>query len=362
MSRYIMPSPVLGVPQFPLGWPEINWLQALPKNTYFFLWANDPGSDNINLPLGHPLYVITFHQERFDHEWILDQSSKIDAPILILNDGSCYDLPLPPNVRFYNYYSWHHHIDQIMRWFPERRLKNVRYKISNVCNRITQSKMLVFTALMEYHDPSTLLVKLGDWIEEKNVHHWDPTGVKDLDELTERFREKYLGRVIQVDDFCNNTDNIQSKNSNPWQPFYTESALHLVSESYHYSLMHTRQGPMIHPGPQFSEKLYKCLIAGTPFIPVGQFQSYKFLRELGLKFDYGDLDLSWDDDPGNLSRLVGVVDLIKNLKNYDISDIVTMTQESTDHNTEMIWSGEFYKKCQAHNMMVRDQILEEFGS
>jgi hypothetical protein len=126
--------------------------------------------------------------------------------------------------------------------------------------------------------------------------------------------------------------------------------------------MHTSRGQIILPGPQFSEKLYKCLIAGTPFIPVGQFQSYTFLRDLGLKFDYGEIDLSWDEDPGNLSRLLGIVNLIKNLKDYGIRDIIDMTKESTDHNTEMIWSGDFYRRCQHHNMSIRDRILEEFGS
>jgi hypothetical protein len=143
-----------------------------------------------------------------------------------------------------------------MQWFPERQPRDIKYKISNVCHRITQSKMLVFTALMENHARSDLLVKLGDWIEEKNVHHWQPTKVKELDELMQTFKQKYLGRTITIDNFCEETDNIQSKNSNPWQPLYTEAALHIVSESFHYSLMHTENGPMIIPGPQFSEKLY----------------------------------------------------------------------------------------------------------
>ena len=362
MSRYIMPDPIFGKPKFPLWWAEINWLEKLPKNTFFFLWANAPGNNSINLPQGHPLYVITFHQERLDHDWILEQSARIDAPILILNDGSCYDLPLPDHVQFYNYYSWHHHIDQIIQWFPTKQPRQIKYKISNICNRITQSKMMIFTALMEHHNHTDLLIKLGNWLEEKNVHSWQPTGVKELDEITDVFREKYLGRTIMVDDFCNDVDNIQSINSNPWQPFYTQSALHFVSESYHYSFMHTDRGEFTCPGPQYSEKLYKCLIAGTPFIPVGQFQSYKFLRSLGLKFNYGDLDLSWDDDPGNLTRLQGIIRLIKDLKNYTTSDIVEMTQHSTDHNIEMIWSGEFYRRCQDHNSTVRDHILEKFAS
>jgi len=362
-KKYIMPDSIYGDPEFPLDWNEINWLQLLPKNTYFALWANLPSTnttEKINLPVGRPLYVITFHQERFDSDWILEQSKKIDAPIIILCDESVYNFPLPANVYVYRYYSWHHHIDQIIQWFPKQQPRNVKYKASNICNRITQSKLIIFTALMEYLPRDELLVKLSDWIEVKNVHHWQDTGNQVLDYLTDIFKNQYVGKTIKIDEFSNQVNNIQSINSNPWNPVYTESALHFTSESYHYSLMNTEHGEFIRPGPSFSEKTYKCLIAGTPFIPVGQFESYKHLTELGLKFDYRELDLSWDRDPGNLTRLERIVLLIKSLKNYTVQDIQSMTQDSTDHNTEYIWSGDFKKRCQHHNDTVANGILAKF--
>jgi hypothetical protein len=365
MHLYIMPEPVFGRPEFPLKWPEINWLQELPENTFYFLWANQPSTNlvrKIELPLGHPMYVITFHQERFDWEWIIAQSKRItDVPIIILNDGSVYDLPLPPNVRFYNYYSWHEHIDRVRNWWPDPQPKNIRYKVSNVCNRVTQSKLLIFTALMQYLKRDELLVKLANWVQDKNVHGWMATGVRELDDLMAIFQEKYLGVEILLDDFCNVKDNYQRWNSNPWQPLYLESALHFVSESYHYSLMHIDGQSFTVPGPQYSEKLYKCLLAGTPFIMVGQFESHKYLSDLGLRFDYGDLDLSWDLDPGNLTRMVGIVNLIKTLRDYSMEDLVEMTNDSTKHNTDLIWSGEFYRTCQEHNRKIQHEILTEFG-
>jgi hypothetical protein len=362
MSKYVMPDPVFGSLNFPLGWAEMNWLADLPNDTYFALWVNLPSIANHfrMLPPGHSLYVISFHQEHFDVDWVMQQVVRIDAPIIILNDGSCYNIPLPPNVHFYNYYSWHHHIDQIIRWHPNKQSRNVKYKISNICNRITQSKMLVFTALIEYLDRDDLLIMLGDWLEEKNVHNWQLTGMPELDQLMQVFTTKYFGTTIKIDDFSNKKDNIQSINSNPWQPTYIESALHFASESYHYSLMHNKYGQIIMPGPQYSEKTYKCLIAGTPFIVVGQFESYRYLKELGLKFDYGAIDLSWDNDPGNLTRLTKLVKMIKSLRDYTIEDIESMTKESTDHNTDHIWSGNFYRRCQQHNQYVTNEILTKF--
>jgi len=355
---HIMPDQVLGCQIFPVGWPEINWLAELPKNTFFALWVKSPYP---TLPLGHNLYVVTFHQERFDPDWLLEQANLVKAPIVVLNDGSIYNFAFPSNVHFFNYYSWHYHIQQIMKWYPNRQFRNLKYKISNVCNRITQSKLLIFTALMEYHARDQLLVKLGDWLEEKNVHFRQPTGLPELDTLSEIFYSKYSGRQIHIDNFDNLKDNNQQSNSNPWQPLYLESALHFSSESYHYSLMEINSDKGIRPGPQFSEKTYKCFIAGTPVIPVGQFESYRFFRELGLKFDYGQIDLSWDNDPGNLTRLVSIIKMIKSLSDFSINDIDSMTRESTQHNFDHIWSGEFDRRCRKHNQQVAQQVIEKFS-
>jgi len=361
-NQNTMPPPMFGQLNFSLPWDEINWLKELPKDTYFALWVLPTAisGDPTNLPLGHPLYVISFHQEHFDIEWVVKQSKRIDAPIIILNDGSCYDFPFRSNVHFYNYYSWHRHIEQIMTWFPDRQPRNIKYKISAVCHRITQSKLYVFTALIESQPRSELLIKLSDWLEERNIHFGELTGVKKLDDLFDLFFKKYFGQTITIDDFVQ-SQNYQRLNGNPWQPLYLESALHFTNESYHYSLMTEPDlGTYIRPGPQYSEKTYKCLIAGTPFISVGQFESYKYFTELGFKFDYGDIDLSWDNDPGNLSRMSAVVDLIDNLANYTTADIVEMTSESTNHNTEHLWSGEFNRRCRAHNETIASEVLKKF--
>jgi len=357
-----MPDQFFGRPTFPLEIDELNWLEDLPKDTYFALWPCIPSSSNnpINLPLGHSTYVLLFHQERFDTEWVMSQAARISEPIIVLCDGSDYDFPFLDNVYFYQYHSWHEHIHRIIQRFPNQQTRTIKYKISNICNRITQSKAIVFTALMEYIKREELLVKLSDWVELKNVHHWVPTGNSELDGLMSTFQSKWLGKTIAIDEFNNAIDNNQHVNSNPWQSTYLESALHFVGESFHYSRMINEFGDVIIPGPSFSEKLYKCLIAGTPFVPVGQFESYKHLRDLGFEFDYGELDLSWDNDPGNITRMQGIVNLIKSLANYTTNDIELMTRNSTEHNNDYVWSGDFRKKCQDNNEQTANKILNKF--
>lgn len=357
--REIMPNPYLGLSKGAFEWSEYDWLNELGNDVYYGLLLRLPTENRVVLPPGHRLYVLSFHYEPFDTGWLLEQFNRIDAPIIILNDGEFYNFPLPDNVRIYTHYSWQQHIDQIIEWFPTRQPRQVTHKISGLCNRITQSKLIVFTALMEYLGEQECLVKLSEWLEEKNVHYREPCGNQLLDALSDTFYTKYFGRTFKVDEFNNSQDNIQSINSNPWNPFYLNAALHFTNESYHYSLMASESENMIRPGPHMTEKTFKCLVAGTPFVPVGQFRTYANLRKLGLEFDYG-FDLSWDEDPGNLSRLVGIVNMIKSLANYSKEDLVAMTQGSTDHNSDMVWSGEFQRRARAHNDSVRDLILKEY--
>ena len=359
----IAPGTLLGTQPFPIFWQDYHWFQNLPKDTYFALWLRIPSTrhNTIELPSGHDLYVISFHYEHIDCNWLIDQSKRISQPIIVLNDGSNYNFPCPSNVHFFNFYSWHTHLNQIMEWFPNKQIRNLKYKVSAVCNRITQSKLLVTTALLENFDRKDLLVKLGTWLEEKNVHDRQPTGVEKLDKLSNIFFEKYYGNEILIDEFTDDTHNFQRKNSDPWQPLYIESAIHLTNQSYNYSHMIDTLGNYIRPGPCIDEKTFKCLLAQTPFISVGQFDVYNQLLQLGLKFNYGDIDLSWDQDPGNLSRLSGVIDTIINLKNYSIRDINEMTLESSRHNADMIWSGEFAQRCQKHNEQTANAILRRFS-
>ena len=117
---------------------------------------------------------------------------------------------------------------------------------------------------------------------------------------------------------------------------------------------------MIYPGPMICEKTWKPIIAGCAFIPVAQFDTYGKLLRLGFKFDYG-LDLSWDRDAKNLSRLESIMRFILSLKNYSISDLLHLTEDSTKHNSNHVWSGDFQKICRSLNEKTIETILNKFG-
>ena len=81
------------------------------------------------------------------------------------------------------------------------------------------------------------------------------------------------------------------------------------------------------------------------------------LSKLGFEFDY-DFDTSWDLDPGNLSRAVSIVNLIDDLRQKDMPELLSATQNSTKHNQNWITNGDFYHRCEQHNQQSIEQIFQ----
>ena len=350
IGNYFAP-PTLYTSQLPntLPWQELNWLHEIKGNTFFALWLRGEDPD---LPLGHDLYFVSYHMEPLDYDWLLRQSKRISGQIIVINDGTDYNaFDKTDNIHFFTFYSWHYQLEQLQSLWTKHAKRNPVYKVSAINNRITQSKLLVFTAIMEY--VKNPLVKLGTWLEEKNVHYREKTQVAELDHLQDIFFNKYYGKTIEVDEF-NQSQNSQRYNSNPFSVFLTDAALHFSLESYHYSQMIDH----IRPGPCLTEKTLKCLAGGTPFIPVGQFDIVNNFERLGFRFDYGPLDLSFDKDPGNLTRLKKIVNLVKTIEDYTIDDIVDFTRDPTLHNLEHVQGNNFNKICKSINEKTAENVLE----
>ena len=355
-NRMLFPDPVVTDNVDILAYTTgFNLLKILPPGGYFHLVADSlvDENDNTNLmPKGYDYYVVSFHHEHIDFKWL--EKQQIDKQIIVLIDFNTYpDSKWPANCIPLRWIYWHYALNQMIGLFGKTYTKNIKYKASAFCNRITQAKLIVTTALLETLDRDQLLVSVSDWLAEKDVHNWQPTGNLVLDELTNTFRKKYLGKLIKMDEFVAE-QNYQHFTANPHQIAYQESALHFTNESFHYSQMHNQTLP----GPMLTEKTFKCLLGGTAFIPVGQYDVYRSLEQLGMRFDYGELDLTFDTDPGNLSRLESIVKLVGGLSNYSADDLYDMTKSSSEHNQKLVVSGEFFHNCQINN----EQTLEKIQS
>jgi hypothetical protein len=266
---------------------------------------------------------------------------------------------MPDNLTAYTWYYWHFQLRKILEWYPKLGNKQIKYKSSAICNRLTQSKILVVTKLLENPD-SQSLIKLSTWFEDKNLHFNVPTGRPKIDTVTETFWQKYQGKEIIIDQFDNKQHNYQKYTSNPNEPYLQTAAIHYTNESFHYSYYQDKNKSYIHPGPFLTEKTLKCLISETAFISVGQFDTYRTLSMLGLNFDYNNIDLSWDQTPGDLDRLEKIIDLVDFISGMDIQNIFNNTIDSVNHNKECIVSGQFANNCNLVNQKTEKSILDKF--
>ena len=97
------------------------------------------------------------------------------------------------------------------------------------------------------------------------------------------------------------------------------------------------------------------LLGGTGFIPVGKYNTYGFLRDIGFKFNY-DFDISWDNEPKDLTRFENLVKLIYKLNKMSAQEIFDCTKHSSEFNQDYIYSGDFYKFCETQNQKVINDL------
>jgi hypothetical protein len=340
-------------------YPGYEWINKLPnKKIYLALFQRWPGDD---LPLDYDIYIVSFHLEAVDIQWLKKQSKQIKGEILVLFDGTSNNYTIP-KVRFLSYYYWHIQLDTMLEWFghDDAKPKNITHKASAFCNRISTTKLVTFTALAEYFDTSNCMLVLRDWLEEENIIQgkYAPPLVKGLFDI---FFEKYYGKEYTIDDFDNSL-NYQNHTANPWQPSYQNCALHFTNESFDTSSLHIIDSPYSsalysHPGPFITEKTLKCLLGRTAFIPVGQYDTYSALKRVGFKFDY-NFDTSFDSIIHDHDRLTAIVELIQELAGMSTEEIYNGTKESSEYNYNYIKGGRFYKDCEIINKYTVNQVIE----
>lgn len=354
MNTQFCPASWAGTPKKFTQIDIYPWIKKLPQNKKIFcaLWCH--WSPDFDLPPGYDYYLITFPLESINLPWLEQQRRIVGGKFIVMHPGTNYDYKLE-NTCFITYIEWHNHLDQMINLHGIQPITSEKkYKFSAICNRVTQSKAWI-TAKLSSVAPTESLIYINNWIEPENVHNWELTGNNVLDQLTLYYRQKHTNSVIN-DGFKQFSD--QRYNSNPWHDIYTNTAMHFVLCSFHYSYTVDNNRSYIYPGPDIDEKILKCLLGGTPFIPCGQFGIYNHLQSVGFEFDYG-LDLSYDSDSGNLSRFESITKLIDNLTNVSKDRIIEITKKSTYHNQEYIIKKGLHAKCEKINALAFAQILDE---
>lgn len=316
------------------------WIDSIKhKSVYLALslkWKPN-GSYPEAPPPGYDYYITSGDSLMFGWpEHIID---RIHGQVIHLTGAMMPDSFDTDRIRYVPYTSAH---QTVMRLAKSPINKNIQYKVSALTGRISQSKCIIFAALMHQLDEQDRLMSLQNTAINQSVHSWQLSGNAVCDRYTTMFKEHWLDKkiILPQDDGLKNSYN---------NPAYQNTALNFTQESYHYSYMVNGSRSYIEPGPFVTEKTLKCLLSATAFVPVGQAYTYQWLQQLGCRFDYGELDLGFDQDPGNLSRLEKIVSLIESLQQWSAQDLYQMTLDSTLHNYELVTSDRFWQACEQSN-------------
>lgn len=310
--------------------------------------------NEINIPTDQfKKIVISYHTEYFNTYDLYDFFIKNnDCRFLLLHDG-VPESTWPNNVTSIQWISWAQQLDVAMAVHGISDAVMPATKIvSSLSNRHEFHKAAV-TAFLQKHVASDQYVL--SWHDAR----WDdiyylkpdffmPPEIRDL-VLDTDFQHQM---PIKFD-----TDFNQSPvaNGNWHHSAYEQCGVNLTNESVFNSsgMINQKPGPL--SGPYLTEKTWKPLLAGRPFIPVGQKNTIQSLEQLGLTFDWG-IDLGFDHVDADFDRMLGIYQCLEQLITHSPNALVARSKDSCEHNLEWIRSGNFKLSCDRKNSSQVERI------
>jgi hypothetical protein len=330
---------------------------AWTKDVAFALNLIWPSVSKTPVPQSQQI-VLSFHTEQLDHVFIRSVAdSNPDSDIIVLYDGYVYASSWwPKNIRFLRYITWHRQLENIISVWgqPKKSDRPPSHRLSALSFRQTQLKTYVIATLLQHANRDDFLLSWHLLPGYSNdMHAYQGTGRTRLDDLARKMESTH---GIRVDDWFNKDFNQPMQNSNFDHPAYQDCAFNITNESWHYSFTCLDGQDFVFPGPYFTEKTWKPLLAGNGIICAGQWQSYKALQELGFKFDYG-FDLGYDLIDRDLDRICVLLDVIDDVAQLTTEQLTDIAKQSGSHNQDHILSGALAQQCEYSNEQQLDSFL-----
>lgn len=131
---------------------------------------------------------------------------------------------------------------------------------------------------------------------------------------------------------------------------YTDCQFNISAETAYYS----------HPKSVWqylTEKTFKCLVSGTPFVVLGQKNSHQRLIDLGFEIAYRDRVLEFDvaEDQDRIYKFFDYLEWL--VDNLDVEHL----QQVADFNYNYVY-GNFYQHCADQNTKQAEKILRYIHS
>lgn len=338
-----------------------QWLHKLKKGrTWFGLHWDWPDLNFKGIiPDDCDTYVFSWHLENWDHDW-LDKFCQSHPNQQVIAIGEFQEKSQHPNLKILVFHCWDLLISYVLETFGNNHefKEPKKYLVSSLCNKPSFTKTLITAYLIKnYYPHDQLLVswninKRGE--QCRSMQFLDTTAMSNRDSLTDLcqyYHSAMKDFKITIDDFVDV----------PWNhfdfahPAFTDSLINLTNETFAQSQKFSR----IYPGPYFSEKTWKPLLAGSAVLPVGQPNVYRYLENFGLCMDY-PWPREFDTTVGDLDRIEKTFDAIDWIMKASQQDDQNQIMEVNRYNYHYIRSKEFLSTIKSINAEALEKFLESY--
>lgn len=314
-----------------LFWPKFN--VDVSKSKFFFSW----------------------HTEQFDVHWLIKQAELVyPKPVLVAYDGDVVNNIFPDNIQFIKWNSWGQQLLMASSLVGVNTNPTLpEYKFSSLSFRFSQYKKFVTAFMLKNINPKDMILSWHGSVGKDEDLHGHPAGFEYLDNLNFSIEKTQLNFVDTFAVSKNNPAELVNWATDP----SCNALVTLTNESFHYSSTVINDIPTQFPGPYLTEKTWKPLLGGKPFVSVGQCKTLHELARVGFRTDFG-WDNEYDNDCGDLTRIGKIFNTITEISNIPIDDLYEQSLPAVQHNLEHIRSGRLLEQCNQLNATARETIID----
>lgn len=333
---------------------EIYNITKYSKNVFFginLIWPDFVLDDS------YDRYFLSWHTEQLDTHWLIAQAKQVHPkPILVAYDGTVSKTNIwPNNIQFVRFVTLHKQLNiAVSKFGVESNPKIPQYKFSSLSSRYSQYKKFITAFMLSNIEHDSMILTWHNTLGKDEDKHDHPVGFEWLDSLNlDQLEQKHLINFVDEFDPSQPIDNTQ------WKiPPFADALINLTNESYHYSDTRINMMPARYPGPYITEKTYKPILAGRPFVAVSQCETLKMLNELGFDTNFG-WNNNYDSDCGDLTRIGKIFNTILEIDSTPIGTLFEQSISAVQHNLNHITSGNLHEGCEAINRSAQ-QVIEDF--